>query len=89
MNHAQAKVMPQEFNPTRRGRNPLVEIGPYLDQVMHAAPAWVCFELDDIKVAGSVMRQLNKVAGMEVATQLREPEGKNVYARWIPGQTRK
>jgi hypothetical protein len=82
------EVMPAEFNPSRRGRRAMVEIEPFLDAIQEAAPAWVCFELDDLKMAGSIMRQLGKTPGVEVASQVRTPEGKNVYARWVPGKTR-
>jgi hypothetical protein len=81
-----SEVMSEDFNPSRRGRRPMIKIDPLLDAVHRAQGRWVKFEIDDSREANSVLRQLSKEEDVETSSESRDDGGKNVYARHMPGR---
>ena len=78
------EVMEEDFNPTRRGRRPMISIEEMVHAVDDAAGRWVKFEIHNAKEANSVLRQMAKLDYIETASSFREDGGKDVYARtWV------
>jgi hypothetical protein len=81
-----SEVMGEDFNPSRRGRRPMVKVEPLVAEVIKAEGRWVKFEITDSREANSVLRQLAKQEDIETSSETRDDDGKNVYARYVPGR---
>jgi hypothetical protein len=78
--------MDDDFNPSRRGRRPMVKVEPLIEEVLKVEGRWVKFEITDSREANSVLRQFAKYDDIETSSETREDGGKNVYARYVPGR---
>lgn len=79
--------LPGGFQPASRGRKPIVEAEPYVKAIRQAQGQWVVFEITENRKANSLLRQLNKSAGIQCSSQRRADGGKDVYARYNPAGT--
>lgn len=83
----EGQVMDKGFSPARRGRKPLVDVEPMCVEARAAQPQWVMWEMPYRAEANSVLRQVAKIPGYEVASETNAEGGKSVYIRFKPGRT--
>ena len=77
------KIMPEYFEPRRRGNRPVYNVAPILEAMDDVLPGrWVAFELTKAQ-ARSAKRQLEKNPNFDVSVEITGEETATVYARQV------
>lgn len=76
------EVMPEDFEPPKRGRKILVDATPLLIKVQRAPSKWVAFSTYNVNEVRSLRRQLQE-AGCDVSVSaVEDKKNPTIFVMW-------